>query len=125
VEPSAPPRGRSGIPILSSLLPAFLLPFLPIASAAPPLLRQAGPTPTPPPVVTQRAPPVKRIQYLTSVVTPTSLPTEVSAVDETSLPYVLTQLDDGTWEKVEEGWSLYGRKAGVSYAVSAVIRAYK
>lgn len=52
--------------------------------------------------------------YPTSVTVPTDLPTETRTVDETSLPFYLTQREDGKWEKVDNAWRLYGREAGVS-----------
>jgi hypothetical protein len=41
---------------------------------------------------------------------PTSLPAVPTVyLDETVLPYYLTQSDDGSWYKVENAWWLYGR----------------
>ncbi|WVR04009.1 hypothetical protein IAU60_001008 [Kwoniella sp. DSM 27419] len=99
----------------TSLLPAFLLPFIGTAVAAP--------APVPPPTrarrfakatITSAPDPAhlsieKRVKYLTSVSTPTALPS-VAYVDETVLPYLLTQHDDGHWRRAEGGWSLYGRE---------------
>jgi len=51
--------------------------------------------------------------YLTSVVAPTHLPTTTVTVDQTVLPYVLTQDSQGDWRRVNNAWSLYGREAGV------------
>ncbi|TYJ54642.1 hypothetical protein B9479_004676 [Cryptococcus floricola] len=106
-----------------TLLPAFLLPFLHPVGAAP------APAP-PPPVPTSRTgmhatrtvsggskattPPLgaldRRVIYPANMETPTKLPTDVVVVDETALPYLLTQLEDGTWKKADGGWYLYGRK---------------
>jgi hypothetical protein len=52
--------------------------------------------------------------YLTSIVEPTHLPTTTVTVDQTVLPYVLTQDPEGNWRRVNNAWSLYGREAGVS-----------
>ncbi|EIW69064.1 hypothetical protein TREMEDRAFT_68945 [Tremella mesenterica DSM 1558] len=51
--------------------------------------------------------------HVTSSTTPMNLPTTTSMVDETSLPYLLTQIEDGSWIKVEHGWKMYGRFPGV------------
>ncbi|WVQ94475.1 hypothetical protein IAU59_001554 [Kwoniella sp. CBS 9459] len=105
-----------------SYIPPFLLPFIRTTHAAP----APTPTPTAAPLSTRpdRSIPLptishssfdpshreyKRVQYLTSVSTPSVLPTEVKYVDETKLPYLLTRHDDGTWRRVEGGWSLYGK----------------
>lgn len=114
---------RPDIPLVS-LLPAFLLPFLPVTSAAPPLARRtassSSPPPSPrttsPPTVTQ--PPARReVQYVTSAAPPSSLPAEVRAVDERLLPFILSEGPDGYWTRVNEGWRLYGRQSGVSQVV--------
>ncbi|OCF34647.1 hypothetical protein I316_03689 [Kwoniella heveanensis BCC8398] len=103
---------------LLSYLPPFLLPFIRTADAAP------APAPAPPPTRPDRSIPsptishpsyhpshieYKRVQYLTSVSTPSILPTEAKYVDETVLPYLLTRHDDGTWRRADGGWSLYGK----------------
>ncbi|WWC60086.1 uncharacterized protein I303_102650 [Kwoniella dejecticola CBS 10117] len=52
----------------------------------------------------------RKIKYLTSVSTPSVLPTANSYVDETVLPYLLSRHEDGSWTRAEGGWSLYGRQ---------------
>ncbi|OWZ63046.1 hypothetical protein AYX14_04329 [Cryptococcus neoformans] len=106
---------------LSTILPPlFLLPFLGATSAAPAVI-PAQPTrpqlpsiPTVVSTVTTTLQPTrtfdKRIKYLTSVITPSVLPTEIHFVDETILPYLLTKHADGSWGKAEAGWFLYGRR---------------
>lgn len=116
---------------LSTILPPlFLLPFLGVTSAAPAVI-PAQPTrpqlpsiPTVVSTVTTTLQPTrtfdKRIKYLTSVITPSVLPTEIHFVDETILPYLLTQHADGSWGKAEAGWFLYGRRIAVSLFASFV-----
>ncbi|WRT65503.1 uncharacterized protein IL334_002446 [Kwoniella shivajii] len=124
-------RSQSSKSSTSAFLPPiFLLPFLCTISAAP--------APAPPPTRTRRNTPLspsstsaitqqtssatsssysiasyvedRKIQYLTSVSTPSTLPTNVAYVDETVLPYLLTIHEDGYWRRAEGGWSLYGRQ---------------
>ncbi|WVQ79066.1 hypothetical protein IAT38_001160 [Cryptococcus sp. DSM 104549] len=112
-----PPTPPTSSPLLA-LLPPFLLPFVGTASAAPapapPRARAALPTPPPiaPREAARDAAPLidKRVKYPTTVITPSILPTSVAYVDETKLPYLLTQHEDGVWRKAEGGWYLYGRK---------------
>ncbi|WVN90464.1 uncharacterized protein L203_105700 [Cryptococcus depauperatus CBS 7841] len=103
-----------------SVLPSFLLPFLSNTEAAP------APVPSPArskhlqkssaSELTNILPSRtlveldKRVQYPTNVQTPSVLPTEIHYVNETVLPYLLTQHDDGVWRKAEGGWFLYGRR---------------
>jgi hypothetical protein len=104
-----PPRRPGAIVYLPCLLP-FLSPIW----AAPPPTRPRRQYQIPPPEIT-KPPNVRRnVQYLTSVLQPTILPQTTASVDETVLPYILTQSSDGSWQKAEEGWVLYGRQAGVS-----------
>lgn len=112
-----PPRRPGTIPhppLLAYTIP-FILPFVTPAYAAPPPSR---PNPTPPPTPTLKVPKRRDIQYLTSAIYPTDLPTTIARVDETELPYILTRSSDGSWQKAEEGWQLYGREAGVSVTSS-------
>nr|XP_019012280.1 uncharacterized protein I206_03126 [Kwoniella pini CBS 10737]OCF51061.1 hypothetical protein I206_03126 [Kwoniella pini CBS 10737] len=112
-------------------LPAFLIPFLPSTSAAPPPTRSRrfprSPLPKPTPIESYspivprdnvEADPTstftikdhRNVKYLTSVVTPSVLPTNNVYVDETVLPYLLSRHEDGSWTRAEGGWSLYGRQ---------------
>lgn len=110
---------KSSAPLLS-VLPPFLLPFLPTTSAAPPPSRsqpQGTPVTTTPPSHHQTQTSLleqRRVQYLTSAVTPSPSIAPVIDVDETVIPYLLTQRSDGKWEKAEGGWLLYGRRGVVS-----------
>ncbi|WVW79928.1 hypothetical protein I302_101899 [Kwoniella bestiolae CBS 10118] len=133
VQPSPDQRTRSRrftTPI-SSFLPLFLLPFLPTTSAAPPptrirsrrlLPRSPSPTTTSNLISTSSsADPStssfdqqRHIQYLTSVSTPSVLPTQNTYVDETVLPYLLTRHEEGHWIRAEGGWSLYGRQVATA-----------
>ena len=96
------PRTATALPVLSFLAPAFAAPY---------------PTPTHRPFprgeTTIAVPTVREggntgVAYITSLTTPTSLPTQVQTVDEDVLPFVLTRADDGKWKKAENAWKLYG-----------------
>ncbi|ORY25851.1 hypothetical protein BCR39DRAFT_278855 [Naematelia encephala] len=101
------PRRRHFHTPKTLVLAQLLAVAVPTAYAAPPpTRRQARAVPTP------TFQPRTRIAY--PVTTPpissvTSLP---MTLDERRLPYVLTQLDDGSWSKIDNAWSLYGRQAG-------------
>ncbi|WVF66866.1 hypothetical protein IAT40_001609 [Kwoniella sp. CBS 6097] len=119
--PKSRSNGSTAIGGIFSYIPPFLLPFIRTSYAAP----APTPTPAPPPTRPDRSIPLptishppydprheeyKRVQYLTSVSTPSILPTEIKYVDETVLPYLLTRHDDGTWRRADGGWSLYGKQ---------------
>ncbi|WWD16714.1 hypothetical protein CI109_101145 [Kwoniella shandongensis] len=107
---------------LASIISPFLLPFLPVVSAVPapaptsnrPSLPSSSLDTSPSPTTLVPTNVVRLdnrgVHYLTSVVTPSVLPTAVTEVDETRLPYLLTQHPDGKWRKAEGGWFLYGRR---------------
>jgi len=111
------------------------LPFITLAAAAPPIYRDTSTiafTPTPTRLYTrQTLEPEARIdeeeidydiQYLTSMSTPThALPTTVYVVAETRLPFYLSQDQQGSWTKVDNAWFLYGRQAGVSLEIRALL----
>ncbi|WWD08822.1 hypothetical protein V865_006936 [Kwoniella europaea PYCC6329] len=115
---------------ISSFLPLFLLPFLPTSLAAPPPSRRlrrspssTSSTPTSTPTATSSEVEIsssfnehRNIQYLTSVSTPSVLPTYNEYVDETVLPYLLTRHEEGHWTRAEGGWSLYGRQVATPTA---------
>jgi hypothetical protein len=103
------------------LLPLAVLPLLPLASAAPPAhtrptsysaSRSPSSRPTRPAVPTRQ--PKRDVQFVTSAAPPTTLPTDVTFVDETVLPFIVTRGSDGYWTRANEGWRLYGRQSGVS-----------
>lgn len=79
-----------------------------------PLMRKQDlvPTPTTPPARREDA-----LHYVDPYVEPSTLPAMRHLVEETYLPYVLTQGDDGQWSKVDNGWSIFGRQAGPTNAV--------
>ncbi|WWC99097.1 hypothetical protein V866_005992 [Kwoniella sp. B9012] len=115
---------------ISSFLPLFLLPFLPNSLAAPPPSRRLRRSPSPTsststfmPTPTSSEADIsssfnehRNIQYLTSVSTPSVLPTYNEYVDETVLPYLLTRHEEGHWTRAEGGWSLYGRQVATATA---------
>ena len=109
---TSPPKSHwSTLTPLSSLL---FLPFLAPALASPSPTRPYPPTrPTTPPDIPLEPRRVDGV-HPTSVVVPTDLPTGTITVDETVLPYYLTRASDGSWEKVDTPWKLYGRQARVS-----------
>jgi hypothetical protein len=120
--PSHPHRQRRRTPL--SLLPLLSLSLIPLASAAPPLHTRPSSTPTSnnpfsrPSRPTRRAlhTPLKRdnhVAYITSAAPPSALPSNVVLMDETALPYIVTQGSDGLYTKVDDGWRLYGRQSGV------------
>lgn len=120
-------RPLSTIPLVSALL----APFIPTASAAPPHFTRPTPTrytsqtTTDPTIYASRNHPPRRlakeerreVQYVTSAAPPSALPTQLQIVDETVLPYVMSQGPDGYWSKVDEGWRLYGRQSGVCFSI--------
>lgn len=117
-DPTVIPRsyGRTGrAHLLSTFVSPLLLPFLPSAFAAPPRTRQPryNPAFTPPMQLPREERQRKRIKYPDAVNTPSLVPTSILIVEETSLPYVLTQGDDGRWRKDERGWLMYGRQGKV------------
>ncbi|KAK8861380.1 hypothetical protein IAR55_002199 [Kwoniella newhampshirensis] len=112
-------RSHGSGPSLIRLIPPFLLPFMPVTSAVPaPPPASHRPNPPSPSITTSPTPTdpslvrldSRGVHYLTSVVTPSVLPTSVTEVDETALPYLLTQHSDGKWRKADGGWFLYGRR---------------
>lgn len=104
-----PPRKPGAL--VSSLL---FLPFLVPSLSAPTRTLSVSPTSTIDPTSEYRGNGDSPLVYLTTVTTPTTLPSETVTVPATVLPYYLTQKTDGSWEKVDSAWSLYGRQAGVS-----------
>jgi hypothetical protein len=103
---------------LHILILTLIPPFLPFVHAAPPLSR---PTSSTPPTSTTQ-PHHRNIKYITTVLTPTDIPTSTAHVDETELPYILTQSSDGSWQKAEGGWSMYGRQAKVCHRTQGIPR---
>lgn len=87
------------------------LALLPSASSAPPASRPTYLSSSP-----TMSPPAKRgaVYSTTSNTAPTGLPTGIVPLNETALPYVLTQVGDGSWSKIDNAWVMYGRSAGVS-----------
>ena len=69
----------------------------------------SGLSPTPPPSIHGR-----RIENMVVTAWPSNVPTSVSILDSTALPYMLTQLENGSWSQIDNAWFLYGRQAGVS-----------
>lgn len=111
------------------LLPFALLPLLPLASAAPPIFTRPTQTSTStsattrpnPSRQTRRSTPTRHarrdVHFITSASPPAVLPTGVVTVDETVLPYMLSQGSDGFWTRATDGWRLYGRQSGVRVLV--------
>lgn len=110
------PTSSQSVPTPVAML-ALLSPFLHLARAAPPPSRPHPTSPQPtsslPPI--RSIPPDRRaVNYINSVEYPLSLPTERTLVDETRLPYILSQASDGKWEKEKAGWVMYGRQSGIT-----------
>lgn len=107
------------------LLPLLSLSLIPLVSAAPPMHTRPTSSPTSnsrsrPSRPTRRAlhTPLARenhVAYITSAAPPSALPSDVVLMDETALPYIVTQGSDGLYTKVDDGWRLYGRQSGVSF----------
>lgn len=122
--PAARRRARRSPGSPMALVSAGLAALLPTAAAAPPRKRRdsrrsppSQPLPPPKLLPTPTTPTVKRDDaphYLDPYLEPSTLPSVRHLVEENRLPYVLTQGDDGQWSKVDYGWSIFGRQAGVS-----------
>ncbi len=122
-KPSIPSPGRSprkpgALQLHPLTLSALSIVFFPTTYAAPPPNRPMAPLkpPTFHPYPTTQARHPRRSSHPISSITSSSgtTATSVSVVDETAMPYVLTQVGDGTWSKIDNAWYLYGRQAGVS-----------
>ena len=101
-----------------SALSVLFLALLSTTSAAPPPTRPLNHLPSPfrssptTPPVPRRYEVDDKVHIVTTA--PSDIPTAVLIVDETALPYVLTQVQDGSWSKIDDAWFLYGRQAGVN-----------
>lgn len=115
--PPRKPSAKSSFHQHPVTLSVIFLALLPPIHAAPPLPRPMLPLNSPTYLSSPTAltfPDRRGLATMTTNSWPSNIPTSVSMVHETALPYVLTQIDDGTWSKIGDAWFLYGRQAVVS-----------
>ena len=91
------------------LLPTTLAAPAPTFKMNPLASPTSGPSPTHQPLDRRR-----QLGDMAVTAWPSNIPTSVSMLESTALPYMLTQLDDGSWSQIDKAWFLYGRQAGVS-----------